>query len=522
MNSDLSLMRRFTDQPRYLMIERHEVDMPEFRAVRRSLGQIFFRMKEVGEPESDEIADGLRYLLSQWLTSPIMFDESIAQLIKETTGPYQMFKTRWGQDLGNQLGSALSAAQSLAGQENPIRTKLAERLSKAKIERKSVCIYSHRSGDALFRELGEELAYVHSPAEYRTLGHVDVMLKVGPLRSRGWGAVPHALITAPRFDVLAQFVWAGCNDEDGYGFDPVMGLASVASKGIRVNYVGDQRQTTQSGSSGSSEKDSTLEFEDEFSVFATAMLARETRRATLIQITNDEGILYPPHASALCFDPREGQGIRIKRQSIEDVLPQEMYLVRYSLFDDNETEIHAGYGEFSSLWKEALRRELRGDQDAFGTRLRKAGLHLDALLASSKYWAKAPTTVIHAPQKRGHFELLIRELHLQLLGEPVPTNWWKLAWREVVASRAVAIQAGVHDHEVHESEVLNAMLELEDTVDSEFAAGHRNFTLPLSWGGRVQGLAYFDLIHALERGFMAPEKEVRIIQDIGSFEKWRA
>jgi len=49
----------------------------------------------------------------------------------------------------------------------------------------------------------------------------EVLIKMGPLRSKGWGSAPDAIVSAPRFGTLVQIVWAGCADEDDFGYDPV-------------------------------------------------------------------------------------------------------------------------------------------------------------------------------------------------------------------------------------------------------------------------------------------------------------
>jgi len=53
---------------------------------------------------------------------------------------------------------------------------------------------------------------------------------VGPLRSKGWGSAPDAILSAPRFARLIQIVWSGCGDEEDFGYDPVAVQGSTARR----------------------------------------------------------------------------------------------------------------------------------------------------------------------------------------------------------------------------------------------------------------------------------------------------
>ena len=65
--------------------------------------------------------------------------------------------------------------------------------------------------------------------DYREVEPFDVLVKVGPLRSKGWGSAPDATLSAPRFAKMVQIVWSGCGDEDDFGYDPAGIIAGGAS-----------------------------------------------------------------------------------------------------------------------------------------------------------------------------------------------------------------------------------------------------------------------------------------------------
>src|SRR5262249_42711522 len=89
---------------------------------------------------------------------------------------------------------------------------------------------SPQFGDAL---CSTEL-FLHSLRQYRETKPFDLLIKMGPLRTYGWGSVPDALLTAPRFGTLAQFVWSGSRDDSNFGYDPII-------------VAGDQERVTEAG-----------------------------------------------------------------------------------------------------------------------------------------------------------------------------------------------------------------------------------------------------------------------------------
>src|SRR5262249_44015943 len=87
------------------------------------------------------------------------------------------------------------------------------------------------------------VTFLHSVRDYRLVDPFDILLKVGPLRSRGWGSCPDSLITAPRFRKFIQIVWSGCGDEEGFGYDPVVSAHTIGSQGHRCGGLRWKRQT---------------------------------------------------------------------------------------------------------------------------------------------------------------------------------------------------------------------------------------------------------------------------------------
>lgn len=216
-------------------VERHEHYSATFGILRRSLRSIIVSLRDSGDPDGTEFADRIRCLLSEWLTVPVLFDASVAAKLESLSSP-QALGARWGRDIQSEYEDALARARELPQNENPVRTTLRTLFREMEAANQKFKIYCHRSTRPHFEtiqnfESGFALRadhFLHSISEYRDSEIFDTLVKVGPLRSWGWGSVPDAIKSAPRFRRLVQLVWAGCADELGFGYDPVSSQAVVS------------------------------------------------------------------------------------------------------------------------------------------------------------------------------------------------------------------------------------------------------------------------------------------------------
>jgi hypothetical protein len=198
-------------------LERFEASHRSFDAVRQSIYGIITDLQ--GADDAAEFSGALRRLISEWLTVPVPFDEQIAGSLR-ALGPLDDIGSRWGRDVAAKLAAALTAADALSGSESPVRSAVLTGLREYREAGRSFKIYCHRSARVHFQSLlasaqvtlPPESVFLHSAANYRDASPFDVLIKVGPLRSGGWGSAPDALVSAPRFRVLFQVVWHGCND----------------------------------------------------------------------------------------------------------------------------------------------------------------------------------------------------------------------------------------------------------------------------------------------------------------------
>lgn len=515
----------FIEKHPLCVVNRYEVDAPGFGALRSNIRQIIVSLRESEDQDALQLSDGLRTLISNWLTVPVLFDEKIPEQLSAVMGSLDRVGIRWGRDIRDLHSAALEAAHNLVGKVNPLREKLEDIITHAMVEGECFKIYCHKSAISYFKDFASTDAFIHSSAGYREVEPFDLMIKIGPLRSHGWGAVPDALISASKFARLDQLVWVGCADEDGFGFDPVTALQSTGQSGIRGNTQTRATKISTIGSRGGQSPE--LTHSDEFLIFSNLKEKRDLRKATLVQIEDESGLLYPYLSRVISFDPNSQASDLIAKRLVDEDLSEGMLLVRHAAHDPTESEIHAEHGYFSRIWKAKLQNAINFNLDELCKKLRASGVHLDGLPGAVRYWAKSPTTVIHAPQRREHFESLIEalEINKELLSntpERLRKTWWMRAWSEVAASRGVAIRAGVQGHESLEEELIDVLLKMLPEIRLHSARGETSFSLNFPENSILQGVAFFDRIVSIERGFKAPDSELREIQSIEKFEQWRA
>src|SRR5712692_3390941 len=116
----------FLERRQTFTFERTEIALPEFENVRRNLRQIVMKLHESDDNEAVELAKGVRTLLSEWLTTPIAFDQSMERSLAELFGDRGTISSRWGFDIADLHEAAREASANLATVESPVREKLKE------------------------------------------------------------------------------------------------------------------------------------------------------------------------------------------------------------------------------------------------------------------------------------------------------------------------------------------------------------------------------------------------------------
>lgn len=521
----------FLERHRGCMIERREVYSAVFGGLRRSLRSIAVRIGEADEGETGAIADRLRLILSEWLTTPILFDGALLEALV-SLGDAEAVETRWGCDVRAAYEAACAAALTIQSIENPMRAHLSETLRELTAAGRSWRIYCHKRARTHFESLSKDASlfqdcFLHSIKDYRDAVPFDVLVKVGPLRSRGWSAAPDAIISAPRFTTMIQVVWSGCADEDGFGYDPVAPSVSSTSPRASVHASGETMQWTRRAvqvgdrAEGQTDENDSL---DELRLFSEVPRGQAFRRATLVEIDEGHGILYPPQLQVASFDTTALTESPLGFRLPGETLLEGMFVVRPILADSDLGGLHATDGYYSRIWKEHLRNELARNAQELVHRLRTDGLNLLHILPRVKDWCRPPSTVIHAPQQRKHFEILIKALGIdnetQAPAHPHRREWWHSAWTEIAHSRGEAIQTGLQEHEIVNEELFAVLAALLPEI-RRAAAGQSGFQIQIPAGKSLRGVVRFHFVRSIEEGFIVPENILGTICDLDTIEQWR-
>lgn len=528
----------FLAELREFSTERIEIASPAFSMLRRGLRTVIVRLREEESGhEANEIAQRLRASLFEWLTVPVPYDGHIVEAIRVLGDPASV-QRMWGADVRTAYDMACRGAESVQVEENPVRTAMRRVIRELRSANRTFKIYSHRRARPHFASLFAEPAdsplldsdFLSSVREYREAGLFDTLVKMGPLRAWGWGSAPDAIVTAPHFQNLVQLVWSGTADDPGFGYDPVSSPVEVleptsGSRSVPSGVLGHciSRRPARVSCLGNSDFDApdAAPDEDEFKLFQQEkeIRAGDKRRATLAVVDRQYGILYAPHSQILSYDPLAALDSRIQLRILGESLAEGMFVIMPLIGDVNLGADQANEGNLSRVWKQRLREEIQINREALCRILRQKGLDLQHLSARVENWAEPASTVIHAPQRRKHFQILIDAL--AIAGRPVGgVDWWQLAWNEIRHSRGEAIQGGMHEHDIVEEQLTVFLRTILPQIHGE-TVSKACFGFPLPASSGLSGNVIFYKVASIEEGFIIPGTELRLIHELNTVEQWR-
>ncbi|MEO7866077.1 MAG: hypothetical protein ABIU54_00410, partial [Candidatus Eisenbacteria bacterium] len=229
-------------------------------------------------------------------------------------------------------------------------------------------------------------------------------------------------------------------------------------------------------------------------------------------------------ASILSFDPEVDGAEQIGHRRLGETLHEGMFLIVPLLDEVGLGVVRARHGDFSQIWKGRLRERWQTNPNELVADLLFAGLRLVRLEAAVRHWLNPPTTVIHAPQQKVHFEILLRVLNLVdsngTSADGMRTPLLKLAWNEIRRSRGEAIKAGVLENDIVD-EQLHVLLGKHLTELRAGTMTQRGFCFTLPAGEDLAGQCLFHLVCGVEADFRAPETEFRVVRELGELDRWR-
>jgi hypothetical protein len=548
-NVSASQIFQYLEQHRALSIMRHEVECRPFMALRRAMYGLIVGLRDEDSGDTD-LSDRLRQSLSEWLTVPTPFAQLRAPVLDELRDA-DLVGQRWGEEMRRCFEDAQHSLRALRINTSPLRSQLGEQIRNADAASIRWRIYCHRSAAEHFVSCSSEVGceidadrFIHSLRDYRRTAPFDLLIKVGPLRSRGWGTFPNGCVNAPRYQELVQIVWSGMSDEPGFGTDPIVALFSPATGNGREsdspeeNQLGDGaarglswKRTVVSHTDGDTKQESpeitVHPALDELATFSKMGSIHAPRRAVLLHFGSGFGVLYPPNADVLLLNPGVTTSdalIRIPLAEAGELRGR--FLIRADVGDVNLGAHLTEHGWYSNHWKAELKRQYQHHAEGLLRNLRGTGITLRNLRGCVEHWMHPASSVIHAPQQRKHFEMLIDVLEMEsraprpnIRRRAVP--WSQGAWQEIATSRGQAIQFGMQEQEIIGEEVDRIVFALLPEVLAS-AQTAEMFRVAIPVGHALEGSISFFLIYEIEAGFCVSESLLKTLMPVSGAEEWRA
>ncbi|MGK0270599.1 MAG: hypothetical protein ACI88H_001246 [Cocleimonas sp.] len=356
------------------------------------------------------------------------------------------------------------------------------------IKNKKFKIYCHRRErecyESILLELlpAEELdnIFLHNFTDYRNSASFDVLVRVGAIRNYGWSAMPSALVRTPKYRVLKQFIWNGINDDEECFADPVDKIRSIYTFKSAESRFKWKRNITSVNSEISPEIESTLdliELEDELIVFRVRP-SSEATEAICIEFDNEKAILVRPRSQIHIWNSHalDSNSVMqtLKADSLENNIDRGCFFVVNEVTDIDVGGIKVGESPCANIWKSVLSSQ---PSYTLASRLRQNNLNLIDLESRILGWSQPNDTVIHAPQKREHFLILLRSMKVSLLNQLKIedhefSKWCNLAWKEVSASRGKANLHGRVKNEIIDDFLSGILKDNSEHINSKCMRNH--------------------------------------------------
>ena len=516
--------------------ERYEFGSVPLANLRAGLRDLIAQLSQ--EDENEDLTVQLRCQLFQWLTVPVDFCR-IDETALDIMGAPGSILHRWGTDVLQQCRRISNALEDLKRSKNPLREELDTMLLLCAESAREVSVYCHRSARAHFDSLSVmqnptisgRVRFLHNARDYRHADSFDTLIKVGPFRLTGYSASPPALLNAARYCELCQFVWAGLRDEDGFQIDPLLRSLTTTTtskpsdQGYAIDSYVQHLPTAQSTAIDVKPLDDGMNYVDELSLLGRIEPDPDRYIAvTIVGLGGDSAIALPSRTTITLLE-RNASGLSIVRSDASQLEQTTKILVLDRCSDANLGATVAKEGTYSRQWKLRLNEELHNNAQRLIVRLENAGLVLDSLTSCLRNWTAPATTVIHAPQRKLHFRLLIEQLGIeeQKTAFPRPPNrsWWGEAWKEISRSRVRASQDGIEEHDLLEAERLRILKDLLPTLATK-ASEQEAFSVDIPDGEVFQGSFHLNPITSVEKGGTVHYSITNCLSTFAEIDKWRA
>jgi hypothetical protein len=514
-------------------IVRRELEFAPVAEFRKSLIGIFQQLDRADERQG-EIAVRIWSIISRLMTSTAAFDRMLPDATECIFVSPKSVKENWGHEIWANYDRAVSIAYSLVGVPNPLAQKLIEVVRGLIEQSRTFAIYCPKVEiPDLQRNLAESgldpagVKFVSTVVDYRELGIVDTIIKIGPMRTQGRARTTDSLLTSPKCNTIIQLTWEKAPDETSHGYDPVVPVSREQVGRIKSPLVDWQVNLEPVAIEwpnpipAPAPEASGVQLTDDLSLLSGA--SREFRSAVLLTLDSEYGMLCAPATKLVVYNLGQDGEHCADVRSAAAIEPGAYIAVTGAYANDSDADGQVGVDNYSQIWKKKLSDAAESAPLGFLQKLEQGGLDLVGLRSTTRHWMQPTSTVIHAPQKRGHFEILCRMLGLTytISHRGVSMSFWRAAWAEISASRGEAILEGMQNADMLESSVLAALRQLNGHVQSEIGQA-RKFEIKIPFGdeGGHVPLALHKVAE-VESGYRAPDGELRKILPLEFIQQWQ-
>jgi len=486
-----------------------ELECESFSLVRRVTRKLITVLQEVEQPD---IADHLKINLFKTLYTPTNNWDEIFEDIPLFDSEFRMKRTHGDEflDLYHHARDELDAVKQYGSILYSEFCKYINEICNFDFR-----IFCHRRERDCYEELLAEVIpyadterlFLHNLTDYRNSAPFDILIRVGSIRSFGWSAIPNMLIRTPKYKLLKQFVWKGGLNDEGAFVNPVDLIGSIFSLEPALPLYDWYTKITNVTSSippPEIELSTELpELEDELIALNRGNI-KGSIPAISLEFDCHRAVLFRLGAEIHIWNSREiifsKSLIKIKAEELENEINENCYFIVTDMKNVDVGDVNVEISPFADKWQQVLSMK---DTYALAKRLKSLNLNWG--------WSLPNDSVIHAPQRKEHFFILLNGLKNELssrfsIAELEFTKWCKLAWSEISRSRGRANLHGKVKKEIFDESLISVLSSRKDEINDKCALGQM-FRLRIT-SQEIKGILSFYPIIATESNFLVPENKL--------------
>lgn len=407
-----------------------------FRNAGRNLMRLLLAREE---DTATALLGAVHSILGEVATVPVSFDTKVPDRVRAIGGGVARVKAQWGSDCANAHQEFIDSALALCSERSALRDAV-EQVLIDQLDSK-LRFFCHRNCIDAFTSLGATPDQALTTTDsYRKADPFETLLKVGPVRSVGFGRMPEAILAAPRFVQFHQVTWACEHDEPAFGEARMEPLGfSIASHWESQSHIfkcghplcdSIQPRSTEDG-----------DCFDEQIWTRISRIRGPTLRGTVLKLSGSRMLMQRPGSEIATYSPASG---RVVLKEAEDVAEGDVILHHEHISLDLGP-VATSDAPIVREWREALRVKYSHNTPLFLGELKRQGLRLVHLGSAVKAWMSN-----QRPQQEAHFEIVSR-----VIGWDAKQS--RKVWRIFSEQHGAAVQHGLIGAALATEALVNAL-----------------------------------------------------------------